>query len=159
MGKPFPSSGDLPDPGIKPRSPALQADSLASEPPRKPRNRYLKILYRDFPGGPVVKTSRPKGGGAGSLLSGGLRPHMPPSQKTKTQHRNHTLTHSTQMLKTVYMQKVFFKKDTMEKSIYIFRSVLSLHGSFYGNRHWGFQNFRGLCVWEADSDLPQKTEC
>ena len=29
----FPSSGDLPDPGIKPRSPALQADSLLSEPP------------------------------------------------------------------------------------------------------------------------------
>ena len=25
---PFPSPGDLPDPGIKPRSPALQADSL-----------------------------------------------------------------------------------------------------------------------------------
>ena len=28
----FPSPGDLPDPGIKPRSPALQADSLLSEP-------------------------------------------------------------------------------------------------------------------------------
>ena len=27
-GLPFPSPGDLPDPGIKPRSPALQADSL-----------------------------------------------------------------------------------------------------------------------------------
>ena len=34
-GLPFPSSGDLSDPGIKPRSPALQADSLPSEPPRK----------------------------------------------------------------------------------------------------------------------------
>ena len=34
-GKPFPSPGDLPDPGIKPRSPALQADSLPSEPPGK----------------------------------------------------------------------------------------------------------------------------
>ena len=40
---PFPSPGDLPDPGIKPRdpgipaSPALQADSLPSEPPGKPR--------------------------------------------------------------------------------------------------------------------------
>ena len=33
---PFPSPGDLPNPGIKPRSPALQADSLPSEPPRKP---------------------------------------------------------------------------------------------------------------------------
>ena len=29
---PFPSPGDLPDPGIEPRSPALQADSLPSEP-------------------------------------------------------------------------------------------------------------------------------
>ena len=28
---PFPSPGDLPDPGIKPRSPALQADSLPTE--------------------------------------------------------------------------------------------------------------------------------
>ena len=28
---PFPSPGDLPDPGIKPRSPALQADALTSE--------------------------------------------------------------------------------------------------------------------------------
>ena len=32
-GLPFPSPGDLPDPGIEPRSPALQADSLSSEPP------------------------------------------------------------------------------------------------------------------------------
>ena len=29
----FPSPGDLPDPGIEPRSPALWADSLTSEPP------------------------------------------------------------------------------------------------------------------------------
>ena len=28
---PFPSPGDLPDPGIKPRSPALQADSLPTK--------------------------------------------------------------------------------------------------------------------------------
>ena len=34
-GLPFPSPGDLPDPGIKPRSPALQADTLTSEPPGK----------------------------------------------------------------------------------------------------------------------------
>ena len=29
--QPFPSLGDLPDPGIEPRSPALQSDSLPSE--------------------------------------------------------------------------------------------------------------------------------
>ena len=31
----FPTPGDLPDPGIKPGAPALQADSLPSEPPEK----------------------------------------------------------------------------------------------------------------------------
>ena len=35
-GLPFPSLGDLPSPGIKPGSPALEADSLPSEPPGKP---------------------------------------------------------------------------------------------------------------------------
>ena len=40
-GLPFPSPGDLPDPGIEPRSPALQADSLTSEPPEKPCNNLI----------------------------------------------------------------------------------------------------------------------
>ena len=31
---PFPSPGDLPDPGMEPGSPALQADSLPYEPPK-----------------------------------------------------------------------------------------------------------------------------
>ena len=35
-GLPFPSPGDLRDPGIKPGSPAFQADALTSEPPGKP---------------------------------------------------------------------------------------------------------------------------
>ena len=37
----FPSPGDLPGPGIKPGSPALQADSLPSEPPWKPERKYM----------------------------------------------------------------------------------------------------------------------
>ena len=37
-GLPFPSPGDLPNPGIKPRSPSLEADALTSEPPGKPSN-------------------------------------------------------------------------------------------------------------------------
>ena len=35
-GLPFPSPGNLPDPGIKPESPAFRAESLPSEPPGKP---------------------------------------------------------------------------------------------------------------------------
>ena len=36
-GLPFPSLGDLPDPGLEPGSPTLQVASLPSEPPGKPR--------------------------------------------------------------------------------------------------------------------------
>ena len=35
-GLPFPSPGDLPNPGIEPSSPALKADALRFEPPGKP---------------------------------------------------------------------------------------------------------------------------
>ena len=42
-GLPFPTSGDLPNPGIEsalPVSPALQADALPSEPPGKPQDHF-----------------------------------------------------------------------------------------------------------------------
>ena len=42
-GLPFPSPGDLPNPGVEPRSPALQADALTSELPGKPR--YILLWY------------------------------------------------------------------------------------------------------------------
>ena len=48
-GLPFPSPGDLPDPAIDPRSPALQADSLLSEPPGKPHIFYSIQLYNYTP--------------------------------------------------------------------------------------------------------------
>ena len=38
----FSSPGDLPNPGIEPKSPALQADSLPSDPPGKPSIKYVK---------------------------------------------------------------------------------------------------------------------
>ena len=58
-GLPFPSPGDLPDPGMEPKSLALQADSFMSEPPGKPPAGYYgksKSFCRDvffsslFPG-------------------------------------------------------------------------------------------------------------
>ena len=51
-GLPFPSPGDLPNPGIKPRSPAVQAGSLPAEPQGKPKNTgvgSLSLLQRLFP--------------------------------------------------------------------------------------------------------------
>ena len=40
-GLPFPSPGDLPNSGIEPTSPSLQADALPSELPRKPKKRQI----------------------------------------------------------------------------------------------------------------------
>ena len=48
----FPSPGDLPNPEIKPRSPALQVDSLPAEPQGKPGNTgvgSLSLLQQIFP--------------------------------------------------------------------------------------------------------------
>ena len=47
-GLPFPSPGDLPDPGVEPRSPALEADALTSEPPGKPRRKLRNFLIWVF---------------------------------------------------------------------------------------------------------------
>ena len=45
-GLPFPSSGDLPNPGIEPRSPVPQADALPSEPPGKSMRRHSSLKVK-----------------------------------------------------------------------------------------------------------------
>ena len=50
-GKPFPSPRDLPNTGMEPRSPTLQADSLSAEPQGKPKNTgvgSLSLLQQIF---------------------------------------------------------------------------------------------------------------
>ena len=44
-GLPFPSTGDLADPGTEPKSPALQAYSLPSESPGKPHSSYNWLYF------------------------------------------------------------------------------------------------------------------
>ena len=41
----FPSLGDLPNPGIEPGSPVLQADTLPSEPPGKSRENRVFFFF------------------------------------------------------------------------------------------------------------------
>jgi len=56
IGLPFPSPGDRPNPGIKPGSPTMQADSLPSEPPGKYIQWYLsknKHVTSGFPLNPI----------------------------------------------------------------------------------------------------------
>ena len=47
-GLPCSFPGDLPGPGIEPGSPTLQADSLPSEPPGKPGDNFIEILFTHF---------------------------------------------------------------------------------------------------------------
>ena len=61
-GQPFPSPGGLPNPGIKPRSPALQADSLPAEPQGKAKNTgvgSLSLLQQIFPTDPGIELGSP----------------------------------------------------------------------------------------------------
>ena len=59
-GLPFPSPGDLPNPGIEPSSPALQVDSLPAEPQGKP------ICWHRLPGLPWATSKA----GCGRLCPG-----------------------------------------------------------------------------------------
>ena len=63
-GLPFPSPGDLPSPGIEPRSPALQADSLPAEPQVSPR--ILEWVAIRFSRG----SSKPRDGTQVSRIAG-----------------------------------------------------------------------------------------
>ena len=82
-GQPFPSPGELPNPGIKPRSPALQADSLPAGPQGSPRTEYMlakknkKQTNSDFPASPMVKTLSFGCRAWVWSLAGELRSHMP----------------------------------------------------------------------------------
>ena len=57
-GLPFPSPGDLPNPGIEPRSPSLQADTLLSEPPGKPSKFHIYALIYCIGVEPICKAER-----------------------------------------------------------------------------------------------------
>ena len=57
-GQPFPSPGDLPNPGIEPRSPALQMDSLPAEPQGKPFSTNSAWFNIMFLSPCIVRTSR-----------------------------------------------------------------------------------------------------
>ena len=65
-GLPFPSPGDLPDPGTERRSPALQVDSLPPEPPGKPG--ILEWVAYPFSRG----SSGPRNRTGASCIAGGF---------------------------------------------------------------------------------------
>ena len=65
-GMPFPSPGDVPNPGIEPRSPTLQADALPSEHPGKPDGKEPPVKAEDP--GLIPGLGRSPGEGNGNPL-------------------------------------------------------------------------------------------
>ena len=59
-GLPFPSPGDLPDPGMEPGSPTWKADPLPSEPPGKPSKSSLVGGIETGPAGCVPRPALPR---------------------------------------------------------------------------------------------------
>ena len=53
----IPLPGDFPDPGIKSGSPALQADSLLSEPQGKPRHKDIYVIIPKLISGDMIQNS------------------------------------------------------------------------------------------------------
>ena len=76
-GLPIPSPGDLPNPGVEPRSPTLQMDSLLSEPPGKPYlyfNMFSHTVSQSSKVAPYFISLRFVSESQDSYLSGGTVP-------------------------------------------------------------------------------------
>ena len=116
-GLPFPSPGDLPVPGIEPRSPALQADSLLSEPPGKPSSATKEAIMQQ-----VEK--------AHSLQ------RRPRAAKKKSMYYTHTHTHTHTHVKDLMPVCPFLytirNPDSMQSSSSL---VLELQEGSYGNHN------------------------
>ena len=79
-GLPFPSPGNLPDPGIEPWSPALQTDTLLSEPPGKP----TREAHQGSPPGKPTRESAMPVHISPSCWASLLFPHSIPSGHPRT---------------------------------------------------------------------------
>ena len=117
-----PSPADLPNPRIKPRSPALQADSLLSEPPGKPMNTgvgSLSLLPGDLPY-PVIEQGSP------ALQADSLPDELPrkPIVKISTtfschNYRKHLGNSEVLgiMLITLYLSSAFYSSPLMSSPV------------------------------------------
>ena len=110
-GLPFPSPGDLPNPGIEPRSPTLQTDALPSEPPGKPYRLY---------GRAIGKTS--KRTYAKTHLPGLLLPVPPSPQQAATDphlHRRPSNTHRQVWLNFLWGHCPFPLSPGVQKVLFV----------------------------------------
>ena len=107
-GLPFPSPGDLPDPGIEPRSSALQADTLTSEPRGKSKinkNMHLSWTVRRW-NQSILKNIKPEYSLEGLMLK----------------------------LKLQYFEYLMWRADSLEKTLMLERLGAGGEGD---NRGWG----------------------
>ena len=112
-GFPFSSLGDLPDPGIEPQSPALQVDSLLSEPPGKPNVQSGGVKKASRGSSLTIQWLRlrlPTQQVRVQSLVRELRSHMPQHPKKLKKQRSNIVKKLSKDLKMVHIKKKFFLK-------------------------------------------------
>ena len=72
---------------------------------QEPQREIVESHWRDFSGGPMVKTSPFGAGVQVRSLVGELKSHMPPGQKTKIQNRINVVANLIKTLKMVHIKK------------------------------------------------------
>ena len=119
----MPSSRDFPHPGVKPKSPALQADSLPSEPPGKPKNTRvggLSLLQGIVP----IQVIEP---GSPALQADSLPAELPGKTLTEAirgQRESHRCPHCMELNKkypqaggpSIRNSQIRYKKDQLRTS-------------------------------------------
>ena len=81
-------------------------------PPKFHNEQNIKVLHRDFPGGPVVGTSPSNAERASSLPGGGNKMlHALRPEKTKNKNGSNIVTNSVKTLKMVHIKKTFKEKS------------------------------------------------
>ena len=108
-GLPFLPPGDLPNPGIEPRAPTLQVDSLLSEPPGKPKNTGVGDLFLLQGNFATQELSR----GSAALQVDSL-PAEPPGKPLLLIYRSTVATAEVQLLKKKRKGKTGFFKEQFQ---------------------------------------------
>ena len=107
----IPSPGDFPNPGIKPRPPALQEDSLPVEPPGKPKNTGMGSYSFSS------KSSRPRNQTGVSCTAGGFIKNSLPAELPGNRHQTIQSqtkkynNHSTKAWHKVEWQQMFWMNN------------------------------------------------
>ena len=122
-GLPFPSPGDLPNPGIEPRSPALQADSLPTELQGKPISSVQSLSHVRLFATPWIATRQ------ASLSNANCQSLPKPMSIESVMPSNHLILCHPLLLPSIFHQGLFKAVSSLHQVVKVLEFQLQ-HQSF-----------------------------